>query len=169
MARDTQGNNMTKPKLSIASMHKSMAPSNAPPKAKGGDSMGAPSTSAGEPGAGEHSELHDHGDGTFHTVKGGQQEEHPHLHHALASMAAHHGAGDKHMMVHHDGMNLTTHHAGEDGQVQGPHEHDPMNLEGLKSHMDQFLSEEGGEPKDMGGAMGEHEPAMAHHGGGPVY
>ena len=42
---------------------------------------------AGADGAG-HTELHDHGDGTFHTVTpDGEKTEHPHLGHALAHIA----------------------------------------------------------------------------------
>jgi hypothetical protein len=91
----------------------------------------------------EHSELHDHGDGTYHTVTpDGNETQHPHMGHALMHLAAHHGGGEgKHMHVHQDGMgNHTSHHVGEDGKVQGPHDHD--NLEALKAHMSKFLDEE---------------------------
>lgn len=58
--------------------------------------------------------------------------------------ALHAEKGGKHMHVHHDGMSITSHHVGDDGEVQGPHEHE--NLEALKQHMDQFFDEEGAEP-----------------------
>ena len=57
--------------------------------------------------------------------------------------AMHVEMGGKHMHVHSDGMKHTTHHVGEDGEVQGPHDHE--NIEALKQHMDQFLNEEGQE------------------------
>ncbi len=67
-------------------------------------------------------------------------------------LKAYHDAmgGGKAMLVHHDGINLTSHQIGEDGEVQGPHDHE--NLDQLKASMDQFLSEEGAE-----GAPGELE------------
>ncbi len=60
-------------------------------------------------------------------------------------LKAYHDAmgGGKAMLVHHDGMNITSHQIGEDGEVQGPHDH--QNLEELKSAMDQFLDEEANE------------------------
>lgn len=99
---------------------------------------------------GSHTTLHDHGDGTFHTEgHDGEHTEHPHIGHALMHMAAKHGGGGKHMHVHSDGMGThTTHHTGEDGQVEGPHDHE--NMEALKQHMDQFLGEEENEGSDWG-------------------
>ncbi len=60
-------------------------------------------------------------------------------------LKAYHDAmgGGKAMLVHHDGMNITSHQIGEDGEVQGPHDH--QNLEELKSAMDKFLDEEAAE------------------------
>lgn len=58
--------------------------------------------------------------------------------------ALHAASGGKHIHVHDDGLGtITSHHVGEDGEVQGPHNHE--NIEALKQHMDQFLNEEGGE------------------------
>jgi hypothetical protein len=103
-------------------------------------------------GGGEHSELHPHGDGTFHTVAGGQQTEHPHIGHALAHLAAHHAPEHLHSHVEHkmDGSGMhTSHHARMGGEVDGPHDH--ANMDALKTHMDQFLSEEGHEGGSAGG------------------
>ncbi len=62
--------------------------------------------------------------------------------------------GGKAMLVHHDGINLQSHQIGEDGEVEGPHDHD--NLEALKQHMDQFLDEEGAESSaGLGGLDGD--------------
>ncbi len=69
---------------------------------------------------------------------GGSSPVHEHL------SAMHSAMGGKHMHIHSDGSGMhTSHHVGEDGQVQGPHDHD--NIESLKAHMDQFLNEEGAE------------------------
>jgi hypothetical protein len=156
--------NERKARPTLSSMHRSMASSGKPAMTMKGDDA-AGSTDAGEPGVGEHSELHPHDDGTAHTITSdGEKTEHPSIHHALVHMAAHHGPGEKHMMVHHmGGLVVTTHHAGADGEVQGPHEHDANNLEGLKDHMDRFLNEEEREG-DWGGGEGKAEPAMS--GGG---
>lgn len=110
-----------------------------------------PKAPSAEPEPAEHggnaTTLHDHGDGTFHTEGPAGHMDHPHIGHALMHMAAHHAPGVKHMHVQHDGMEITSHQAGEDGEVEGPHNHE--NMEALKDHMDQFLNEE------------EHEPALA--------
>jgi len=103
---------------------------------------------------GEHTQLHPHGDGTYHTVISGEKTDHPHIGHALVHMGAHHEPG-KHHHVHQgeDGA-ITSHHAGEDGQVQGPHNHE--NIEALKENMGKFLDEEeseyGGSRHKSGGS-----------------
>ena len=91
-----------------------------------------------------------------------------HIGHKLMTEAAAHPDGGKHMHVHHDGAKFTTHHVGEDGEVQGPHDHE--NLESLKDHMAQFFDEEEheGEGKQYGAGGGEEHgappPAHALHG-----
>jgi hypothetical protein len=60
--------------------------------------------------------------------------------------ALHGEMGGKHMHVHAHEGGFTTHHVGEDGNVEGPHDHE--NIERLKEHMDQFLSEEEHEPSE---------------------
>jgi hypothetical protein len=148
--RPTDGKHFLNPQRMNASMGKA-------PKAPGMDKEPEEASSAG---GGAHSELHDHGNGSFHTVMAdGTKTEHPHLHHALAHMAAHHGPGEKHHLAHHDGMSMTTHHVGEDGQVQGPHDHD--NAEAMKDNLGKFFNEEESEGGGWGG--GEKEPAMAEH------
>lgn len=64
----------------------------------------------------------------------------------LKAMHAEHGG--KHMHVHQHEGGYTTHHVKDDGNVEGPHDHE--NTEQLKSHMDRFFNEE------------EHEPASEH-------
>lgn len=102
---------------------------------------------AGE--GGEHSELHPHGDGSYHTITGGQKTEHPDITHAMAHMAGHHEPDGKHshVMHHEDGSHTSSHHA--DGETSGPHDHE--NLEVLKDHFDQFMNEEGQEGRESGG------------------
>jgi hypothetical protein len=104
---------------------------------------------------GGHSELHDHGDGTFHTITSdGERTEHPHITHATAHLAAHHEPEGKHLHIHQDGAG--EHHssqAEDGGKAEGPHDHE--NLEALKDHMDQFLTEE--EHEDGGHEDGGHE------------
>lgn len=97
---------------------------------------------------GGHTQLHDHGDGTYHSVTpDGEKTEHPHIGHAMAHIAHHHVPDGAHSHVHHaDGMH-TSHHA-KDGAVEGPHDHE--NLEALKQHMGKFLNEEENEGSDYG-------------------
>lgn len=103
---------------------------------------GKPQAAAGESSDG-HSELHPHGDGTYHTVVDGEKTEHPHIGHALAHLAGHHEPDGKHSHVQHndDGTHTSHHHDG--ASVSGPHDH--KNLEELKGHFDKFLNEEGNE------------------------
>ena len=60
--------------------------------------------------------------------------------------AMHAEMGGKHMHVHHDGIMHTSHQIGEDGEVEGPHDHE--NIEELKSHLGKFFDEEEGEGKE---------------------
>lgn len=103
-------------------------------------------------GTGNSTTLHDHGDGTFSTDSGGTKTEHPHIGHALVHMGSKH-AGGKHMHAHkssHGG--ITTHKANDQGQVEGPNEHDSADAAA----------------EDMASAMGDDEgaegedPRMAH-------
>lgn len=54
--------------------------------------------------------------------------------------ALHAKMGGKHMHVQSDGASYTSHQVGEDGKVEGPHDHE--NLEVLKEAMNQFFTEE---------------------------
>lgn len=113
----------------------------------------------GGDGGGGHTQLHDHGDGTYHSVTSdGERTEHPHIGHALAHIGRHHEPEGHHSHVMHHGGSEdghTSHHAGmSGGAVSGPHDH--ANLEALKEHMGNFLDEE----ENEGGA------SAAGHGGG---
>ncbi len=90
-------------------------------------------------GGGEHSELHPHGDGSYHTMTDGQKTEHPHLTHALAHLAGHHEPEHMHSAVQHheDGTHTSAHHDGL--ETSGPHEHE--NMDALKDHLDNFANQ----------------------------
>jgi hypothetical protein len=130
MVKDSKGRshpNIQKAMGADASMRKPLAKPTAPPMEADHE---------GEDG--EHSELHDHGDGTFHTVVGGQQTEHPHIGHAMMHMAGHHAPDGKHTHVmHHDGGHTSHHHDG--GSVSGPHEH--ATSDEMAEHVKQFADE----------------------------
>lgn len=96
---------------------------------------------------GSHIAIHSHGDGTYHTeTHDGEREEHPTLGHALMHAAHHHEPDGKHAHVKHDGVSMQSHHAGEDGNVEGPHDHE--NIEALKDHLGRFFDEEENEYTD---------------------
>ena len=98
----------------------------------------------GEGGENTHS-IVAHGDCTFHSEsQDGERVEHPTAGHAAVHFLSRHGEDGKHMAVHSDGFSHTTHQAETGGEAEGPHDHE--NLEELKSAMDQFLTEEEGEP-----------------------
>lgn len=91
--------------------------------------------------------LHAHGDGTYHTMGGGQygdgkRTEHASIGHALMHIAKQHSEGD-HMHVHSTDSGVSTHHVMEGGKVQGPHDHE--NLRSLKQSLSKFIDEEGKE------------------------
>jgi len=69
--------------------------------------------------------------------------------------ALHAKQGGKHVHVHHHEGGITTHQIKEDGQVEGPHDHE--NTEALADHMKRFLSEEAHEPASHDS---EHEGLM---------
>jgi hypothetical protein len=106
------------------------------------EAPGAPAES------GDVHEIHDHGDGTFHTVHKGQQEEHASIGHLHAHISKTHGAGEKHAHLHHDGFSAHSHTVDEQGQTQ-EQEHESGQEAG--QHAGSFLD---GEQQDAG-APGE--------------
>ena len=72
----------------------------------------------------------------------------------LRSMHEEDGEAHSHVTHHFDGSH-TSHHISDTGEESGPHEHE--NLEALKSHMDQFLDEEGHEPEREEGERNSEE------------
>jgi hypothetical protein len=104
-----------------------------------------PSGEGKEEGAGDHVEIHSHGDGTFHTIHQGERVEHETHGHALIHAAKVHAEeGEKHFHAHHDGEELHTHSVEGNGEPEH-REHDPDNIEAAKEHLDQFFNEEKGE------------------------
>jgi hypothetical protein len=127
------------------------------PSAKMGSEMGQGIKKEPAEG-GAPMEVHDHGDGTFHTVKDGQEEQHPDLLHMTAHIAHVHEPESKHHHAKHDGFSGHTHGIHEDGTHEETQEHDsPESMsEGLKAFMG---GEEGAEDKP------QHEEEQAPLGG----
>jgi len=96
--------------------------------------------------AGSPMEIHDHGDGTYHTMKDGQEEQHPDLLHMTTHIAHEHEPESKHHHAKHDGFTGHTHGIHEDGTHEETQEHDsPEEMgDGLKAFMG---GEEGSEDK----------------------
>lgn len=105
---------------------------------------------------GMSSTLHDHGDGTFHTVShDGAEEQHPSIGHALMHIASQHSEG-KHVHAHHDGGGkITSHHVGHMGGVEGPTEHGSPDEAGQHAAMVLGEGDEQPMPEEhmSGGAM----------------
>ena len=113
---------------------------------------------------GEHAqdnihEVHDHGDGTFHTIHpDGSREEHPDHLHMLASLGHNITGGDKHHIVHHDGISAHSHSISEDGQHEDHGE--ATSPEESHSALDKFLGEESKEPQHQGQSESDEGPVM---------
>jgi hypothetical protein len=96
----------------------------------------------GESG-GKMTEVHDHGDGSFHTVHEGKQEEHETIGHMHAHLSSKHGApGEKHFHAHHDGSSGSSHSVETGGE---PEHRDMEDAEGMKQHLGESMGEEGAE------------------------
>jgi len=120
-----------------------------------GDRMMPQRGAAPSADTGEHTQVHDHGDGTFHTVAGGQKTEHPSFGHMAMHLAAHHSSEANHSHVmHHPEGHHTSHHMKE-GSVSGPHEH--QSGDEMAEHMKEFAGdgESGG-----GGYSGGNSPGQ---------
>jgi|ERR1700743_359501 len=103
---------------------------------------------------GEHSELHDNGDGSYKTVKGGAEEQHPDMGHALMAIAAHHKPEGKHVHAHHDGHSVHSHGI-SGGMHDGPNEHATGDEAG--QHMGNYLSDEGSGSQEQPAEAQDHE------------
>jgi len=113
----------------------------------------------------EKSELHAHPDGVqFKTVKGGAEENHPDLGHALMALAGHHKPEGKHVHAHHDGISVHTHGI-SDGQHDGPNEHGTP--EEATDHMGSYLSDgsEDGDEHESGDDGDQDHEGLSGFGG----
>ena len=100
--------------------------------------------------SGSHSELHPHGDGTYHSVMDGEKTEHPSFGHAMMHMAMKHEPEGGHSHVHHTEEGEHISHHGKDGEISGPHTSE--NLDEVKNHMAKVAGEHEGtsEPEPAG-------------------
>jgi hypothetical protein len=98
-------------------------------------------------------ELHDHGDGTFHSVSGGETMDHPDGHHALAHVAHKMMGGGAHFHAHHDGLGMHSHSISEGGEHSETKEHE--SPEEMHSAMDAAM---GGGGEGPAHAAGGEEP-----------
>ena len=106
--------------------------------------------------------ITEHGDGSMTSkMHDGAEEQHPDHLHMLAHVGHHVSGGDKHHITHHDGMSMHSHGIHEDGQHDGPHDHE--NVEDAKESLGQMMGAEGVEQGD--GDAREQEPAGAPLGG----
>ena len=93
-------------------------------------------------------EIHDHGDGTFHTIKDGKQEEHPDLLHMTTHVAHEHEPESDHFHAKHDGFEHESHGVRASGEHEETKQH-PDAAE-LGENLKQFFGEEAQEPKETG-------------------
>ena len=107
---------------------------------------------------GEHTEVHNHGDGTFHTVDPEHGEvQHESIGHMHAHLSKVHGEeGHTHFHAHHDGV-MHTSHSVKSGEEPEHREHD--SEEGVHEHLSEAMGEEGHEEPDGDEAEPEHAGA----------
>ncbi len=111
---------------------------------------------------GGHTEVHNHGDGTFHTVHGGQEEPHETIGHLHAHLSKLHGEeGHSHFHAHHDGEKHTSHHVAGGGE---PEHREHEDLDGVHQHLAEAMGGEEESPAEDR-AEGEEEPAGKGLGG----
>ena len=97
-------------------------------------------------------EVHNHGDGTFHTVHQGEQTEHESIGHMHAHLSKIHGEdGHSHFHAHHDGM---THHSHSAKSGEEPEHREHESEEGVHEHLSEAM---GGHAEPDGD---EAEPEM---------
>lgn len=109
-------------------------------------------------------EVHSHGDGTFHTVHDGQEEPHESIGHMHVHLSKIHGGeGDKHFHAHHEGGMMHSHSVeSKDGEPRHE-EHSPEDSEGASSHLHEAM---GGHEQAMEPGQQEEPAAGAQDGGG---
>ena len=100
--------------------------------------------------------VHDHGDGTFHTEHpDGTREEHPDHLHMLAHLGHKVTDGDKHHIFHHDGISAHSHSIDEAGNHEDHGEHNTADE--AKGALDKFFGEESEEPQHQHGESENEE------------
>lgn len=112
---------------------------------------------------GEHTEVHNHGDGTFHTVHGGEETEHESIGHMHAHLSSLHGKPEeKHFHAHSDGFEAHSHSTHTGGEPE--HEaHDGEDTEGMHGHLDRAMGEEAQEGvSDGAGAESPDASALGY-------
>ena len=111
--------------------------------------------------AGDHTQVHDHGDGTFHTVHPEHGEvQHESIGHMHAHLSKIHGEdGHSHFHAHHDGAGGHTSHSVKSGEEPEHREHD--DVDGMHDHLQEAMGDGAEEPDGD-----EAEPAMASKGKG---
>lgn len=110
--------------------------------------MGGESEEKGEGGKAAM-ELHDHGDGTAHTMIEGEKADHPDMHHALAHLAHKAMGGGDHFHAHKDDFGTHSHSINAAGEHSETQEHN--SPEEAHSAMDLALGGEGGNSGDGDG------------------
>lgn len=118
---------------------------------KGKDEMKSDKTDAkpmDDEGSEKMTEVHDHGDGSFHTVSGGEQEDHETIGHLHAKLSSLHGSpGQKHFHAHSDGMEHHSHSVETGGEAD---HRDHEDEGGMEQHLGESMSGEHGSPMDDG-------------------
>ena len=104
-----------------------------------------PEASLKEEGAegGKMTEVHNHGDGTFHTVHDGKEEQHETIGHMHAHLSKIHGeSGEKHFHGHDNGLEAHTHSVETGGEPEH-RDHEAGDVESMKDHLGDTMGEEG--------------------------
>ncbi len=114
-----------------------------------------PGEKGGKEEATDHTQVHAHGDGTFHTVDPEHGEvQHESIGHMHAHLSKVHGEeGHSHFHAHHDGA-MTTSHSVKAGEEPEHREHEDM--QGAHDHMDEAMGAEDHEEPDGDEAKPEH-------------
>lgn len=129
-ATGTYRNNHEQAKMHSESAGKKYEPDGKPKHGEGGE------------GNGDHTEIEDHGDGSFTTHPDG--EHHETIGHLHAHISKLHGEeGHSHFHAHHDGMGGMHSHSVKSGEEPEHREHD--SEEGVHEHLSAAMGGDGGE------------------------
>ena len=82
-------------------------------------------------------EVHNHGDGSFHTVHSGEEEQHANIGEMHAHLSKLHGQpGEKHFHAHDDGVESHSHSVETGGEADHRTHDEP---ESMKDHLDEAM------------------------------